>query len=203
MRSTTDLTDLTIVELDGKFAVWLEGEELGVGAHGVVDALNSVLAALNDEATTLEELVERLTPRRVVSPAAAEQARRNAELRAQALEDNEMLDSEAVAALVGSQGKNRSATGSRLVRSHQAFAVQEQGRWLFPTFQFDLQEGRLYRETPPLVAALAERGVRGWSAVLWMLRRSGWLGGKRPVDLFRSDFETVLHAAEQIGTSGS
>lgn len=167
-----------------------------------IEALAGLLQAWTVQGVRVEKLVETMMPASVMPRAVAEQAQRNAELRTQALEQVEMLDSDQVASVVGSKARNRAAAASRLARSGKLLAVEHAGRRLFPAFQFDLETGRLREEVAPVVAALADRGVKGWSALLWMTRPSGWLGGAPPIVAIDSDATRVLAAAEDIGISG-
>lgn len=167
-----------------------------------IDALAGLLQAWTMQGARVEELVQMMMPASAVPRAVAEQAQRNAELRTQALDQIEMLDSDQVAGVVGSKARNRAAAASRLARSGKLLAVEHAGRRLFPAFQFDLERGRPREEVAAVVGALAERGVRGWSALLWMNRPSGWLGGAPPIAAIDSDPAGVLAAAKDIGVSG-
>jgi hypothetical protein len=160
------------------------------------------LADLAAMAQRFEALITTLMPDLVMSRPLAEQAQRNAELRTRALKEIDMLDSDEVATVLGSHARNRAAAASRLVRNGQVIFVDHGSRRLFPAFQFDLEAGRLRPEAVRVVEALAEREVRGWAALLWLTRPSGWLGGARPVDRLGDEPEKVVAAARDIGVSG-
>jgi hypothetical protein len=173
-----------------------------VAPSETIEALATGLQQQAREGRRFEALVNTMMPDQVMSRPMAEQAQRNAELRTRALEEIEMLDSDGVATVVGSHARNRAAAASRLVRSGQVVFVDHGGRRLFPAFQFDLGAGRLRPEAVRIVEALAEREVRGWAALLWLTRPSGWLAGARPVDLLTKEPEKVVAAARDIGVSG-
>ncbi len=77
----------------------------------------------------------------------------------------------------------------------RVFSVLHRGVRFFPSFQFDDE-----RQPIPVVAEVVRRllgKTSEWGIALWFTANNGWLGGRRPVDLLRSDPLAVLKAADQ------
>lgn len=79
-------------------------------------------------------------------------------------------------------------------REGKIFTVAHQGTKYLSSFQFD--EKGLPR--PAVADVLRAFGGRtsNWGLALWWTANSGWLGGRRPVDLLNSAPERVVQAAE-------
>ncbi|MPY87175.1 MAG: hypothetical protein GEU99_04565, partial [Luteitalea sp.] len=107
-------------------------------AQRVAEAFPGAQVLELPQIAAVERMVESfMPPVRVVSSTIAEQARRNAEARAEFLAEFEALDAEGVADLAGSTAGNRRATASRWQADRLCFAVEHDGRQAFPAFQFD------------------------------------------------------------------
>lgn len=144
----------------------------------------------------VERLVESfMPPVGVVSSTVAEQARRNAQARAEFLAEFEALDAEGVADLAGSKAENRRATASRWQVEGSCFAVEHQGRLVFPAFQFDAGSGRPVPAVAEVVTALRSAGLGGWSLALWWATPHDMLGWRRPADVLGSEPNLVIEAA--------
>lgn len=105
-----------------------------------------------------------------------------------------LLRSEEIAERAQSPAQNRSALASRWAREGKVFAVQAQGRRLFPAFQFDADGAPL----PVIADVITAYGpASGTGLALWCTAPNGHLDGLRPVDLLVSDPEAVLAAAGQ------
>ncbi|HLE84604.1 MAG TPA: hypothetical protein VJG13_09730, partial [Thermoanaerobaculia bacterium] len=85
---------------------------------------------------------------------------------------------------------------SRWKGEGKIFAVKHQGRDYFPGFQFD-RNGRPWEVIAAVLEALG--GARGWETALWFTAPSGYLEGRRPVDLLESDSGAVVESAEREG----
>lgn len=173
--------------------------------------LESVLAALGDiletvsrreraererERAKMARAIEALTPDLEVSSAAAVlQARRNAEARSALAREFGLRTSAQVAELAGSQARNRAALANRWTKEGRVFPVTHAGARLWPGFQFDA-EGQPLPVVAEILTAFGER-AGGWEAALWFMAASGWLEGRRPVDLLREDPEAVVTAARR------
>jgi hypothetical protein len=155
-----------------------------------------LLRATEQRKVRAEALIEAmLPPETVPSPVAVLQARRNAEAREALLREFGLLTSLQVAEWAGSQAKNRAALAHRWKEEGKIFAVQHGGTTGFPAFQFD-PSGRPRAVIADIITTLGSRSSE-WELALWFLAETGWLGGRRPVDLLDSEPQTVFEAARQ------
>ncbi len=144
-----------------------------------------------------DHLIEALMPEEiaVATPAAVLQARRNAVARNELLEEFGALRSNEVADLAGSQASNRAALANRWRTENRLVAVAVGDELLYPGFQFTA-EGRPH---PAVKGALdwlrSDPHTSDWQAALWFVTPTGWLGGRRPVDLRDQQPEAVAEAA--------
>ncbi len=146
----------------------------------------------------VERLIESfMPPAGVVSTVVAEEARRNAAARAEFLAEFEALDAEGVADLAGSRAGNRRATASRWQGERLCFAIEHEGRLVFPAFQFDPATGRPRPAVAEVIAALRSVGLRGWSVALWWATPHDALGLRRPADVLSSDPDLVIEGARR------
>lgn len=148
---------------------------------------------------TVERVVEALLPGEIAlpTPAAVLQARRNAEARSALLNEFGALRSQQIADLAGSQASNRAATANRWRTENRVVAVPWRDELLYPGFQFTA-EGRPY---PAVKRALewlrSDPQTSDWQAALWFAAPTGWLGGRRPVDVLADDPDAVVQAARR------
>jgi hypothetical protein len=144
----------------------------------------------------VESLIEAMISKvQVPSPVAVLQARRNAEAREALIQELGVLTSTGVAELAGSQAKNRAALANRWKQERRIFSVQHQGVTVFPGYQLDTA-GR----PRPVIAEVVERlGSHGseWELALWFVAETGWLSGRRQVDLLDRDPRAVAEAASR------
>jgi hypothetical protein len=173
------------------------GEEVVVFAanHSVatqVTRFAAVLAQLEEQSARLVDAM--FIPRSTVSPAAASQARRNAEARQELIDEFGLYDSDQVAEVAGSAATNRSATASRWLAARRIFTVNHRGTRLYPGFQFGTDG-----HPRPVIAGVLEvferYGLDGWETALWFTTASGWLDDQRPVDLLTREPEQIVEAA--------
>lgn len=114
-----------------------------------------------------DDVVDRLLPDTgVPEPAWLDQARRNAQLRAQFIETHGALTAEQVADATGSQAANRRQTAHRLAKAGKLFAVDWHGTLVYPAFQFDPDTGEVRPNIAEVLAALPD-GMDGWELALW------------------------------------
>jgi len=143
----------------------------------------------------MEQIIEALLPElEVPSPVAVLQARRNAEARNGLLREFGAFTSAELAELAGSRAKNRAALAHRWRHERRVLSVIHHGTTYYPGFQFDA-EGRPREVVARVIAALPSQGS-DWETALWFSSPSGWLGGRRPVDLLESEPQSVIEAAE-------
>jgi hypothetical protein len=145
-------------------------------------------------AAGLHSLVDLLTPDlRVLSAAAVAQARRNALARAELAREFGLLTSAEVAELAGSRAKNRAALANRWAKEGRVFAVPHGRQFLWPGFQFDAQ-GQPRPAVAEVLRWFRDESSR-WALALWFTSRTGWLDGRRPVDLLATEPGAVVEAA--------
>ncbi len=144
---------------------------------------------------TMCELVELALPKLVEppSPSMLWHAQRLAEARATLLAEFGAFTSEDLHRLAGSRASNRAALAADWRKARRVFAVEHQGRTLFPAFQFDA-EGKPLPVIREVLAALGDRHF-GWPTALWFTASNGWLDGRRPVELLVADPGAVVAAA--------
>ena len=166
-----------------------------------VERVVAALAAHNGRSPAADAglLIDALMPRPldVPTPAAVLQARRNAEARTALLREFGALRSGDVAELAGSRAQNRAALANRWRSEDRVLAVPVGDELLYPGFQFT-SEGRPHTTVARALRALRSApGLTDWQAALWFASPTGWLGGRRPVDLLDEDPEAVVEAAER------
>lgn len=169
--------------------------------EGRPEAIHPVLRALGNQkwpqsVSRNEPLIEALVPPSFVPDGTAVlQARRNAAAREDLLRDFGALSSAEVAELVGSKAANKAALANRWKQEGRIFSVTFQGGVLFPAFQFDA-EGQPRPVIADVIAALKPTSS-DWELALWLAAPTGWLAGRRPVDLLDEDPSAVAEAARR------
>jgi hypothetical protein len=130
----------------------------------------------------------------VISADRLQQLRTQAAARHAWLQSVELLTSAMVGDLGGSSARNPSALASRWKAEGRIFAVPSGRTDLFPAFQFDT-----FGQPRPVVAAVLGHLGResDWARALWWTAPSGWLGGRRPIDVLDQDPEAVVEAARR------
>jgi hypothetical protein len=148
------------------------------------------------ERRTFERMVNAMLPdTSLPTPPAVLQARRNAEAREKLIHDFGVLTSADVASLAGSRAKNKASLANRWKQEGRIFSVLHRGAANFPGYQFD-EKGQPLPVIGQVLATLG-RQSREWELALWFTSANGWLDGRRPVDLLRSEPEEVAQAAER------
>lgn len=148
---------------------------------------------------SIDRVVDALMPDQIAvpTPAAVLQAQRNAVARSALLEEFGALRSHEVAELAGSRAANRAALANRWRAEGKVDAVAVGDELLYPGFQFT-PEGR---PRPVVGAALrllrSDPHTTDWQAALWFTTPTGWLAGRRPVDLLDEDPDAVVEAAQR------
>jgi hypothetical protein len=143
-----------------------------------------------------DDVVTRLVPEGVPSPAWMLQARRNADSRTHFLAEFGGLDAEEVADFAQSTARNRRSTAYRWRDEGLIFAVGHAGKTIYPAFQFD---PNTRRPKPVVARVLAELpdGLRhgGWQLALWWDTPLDVLDWQRPVDVMSTEADAVVEAA--------
>jgi hypothetical protein len=185
-------------EAEGKQAG--EIAEAQVAAYGsqegdpvILSLARLLVRAAEERKMRTEALIEAMLPgAEVPSTVAVLQARRNAVARETLIREFGALTSLEVAELAGSHAKNKAALAHRWKEEGRIFAVQYRGATCFPAFQFDAS-GRPHPVIADIIETLGHRGA--WQLALWFIAETGWLGGRRPVDLLEREPAVVLEAA--------
>jgi hypothetical protein len=171
--------------------------ELGVlvaGSEADVARLLRLVRTLLDQGSRDEQLMELLlqdVQPRVMEPEHLEQLRLQAKARAAFLTEVPLLTSREVGELLGSTAENTSAMASRLKRGNRLFALTHRGVDLYPAAQIVGGE-----PSPAMEGILkAFEGEPAWTVALWLHAPSGWLGGRRPLDVLAEDPGAVAEAA--------
>ncbi len=125
-----------------------------------------------------------------------DQARRNAQLRAHFLETWACLDAEAVHTLYGSTADNTAALAGKWRKTGKIFAVDYQGRTLYPAFQFDLA-GRPKPVIAKILKALGPR-MGAWQTAIWFISANPGLGRELPVEVLDDIPEQVVNVAKAL-----
>ena len=124
------------------------------------------------------------------------QVQRNAAAQSALAREFGLLTSAEVAHAASSRASNVAALASRWRREGSIFAVDMNGKALYPGYQFD-DEGR----PRPVVAGVLDvlgNGLSGWELALWFVASNVWLGGERPVDVLEVGTDEVLMAATRL-----
>lgn len=155
-----------------------------------------VLDRLLQERRTFERMVDAMLPEGPLpTPPAVLQARRNAEAREKLIRDFGVLSSADIASLAGSRAKNKASLAHRWKQEGRIFSVPYRGSVYFPAYQFD-EKGQPLSVIGQVLATLGHQS-REWELALWFTSANGWVDGRRPVDLLRSEPEEVAQAAER------
>jgi len=159
-------------------------------------ALGQVIDSYARQRKDTERLIQAMLPEGPPpTPPAVLQARRNAAAREELISEFGLLSSSDTASRAGSRAKNKAALANRWKQEGRIFSVSHQGTAFYPAFQFN-DEG----QPLPVIASILStvgRQSGGWELALWFIAGNGWLGGRRPVDLLRTEPEIVAQAAER------
>ena len=150
------------------------------------------------QALEMDALIDMAMPAlsRRPHPAVLDQARRNADFRADFLERYEVLDAGQVHRLYGSKADNTAALAGRWRGAGRIFGVEHQGRILYPAFQFD-DAGKPKPVVADVLQALGKRGA--WQVASWFTAPNGWLPDDRcPVEVMDADPDAVAAAAREV-----
>jgi hypothetical protein len=202
------MADTTVAELDreamrriartARVNAEVQGEEgmLVTGPEAQIRDLLRIVRSLISEDERDEQLLDVLLQNvepGVMGPEHMLQLRTQAEAREAFLKDVPLLDSASVAELLGSTARNTSAMASRLKREGKLFAITYRGVDLYPAAQ--IVDGEPSPFIPQILKAFS--GDSPWTAALWLNAPSGWLGGKRPLDLLATEPDRVVQAARK------
>lgn len=80
---------------------------------------------------------------------------------------------------------------------HALFTVNVKGTTVIPAFQLD-ENGEPRPELQPIVSALQEGGIEGWSLWTWLTKPTSFLSGGVPEEVARTNPERALRAAQRF-----
>jgi hypothetical protein len=184
-------------ELAGIAAAGDRGAITIAASDTVLSALEQLSHRLAWEAEQADRVLAALTAdagRGVLDEGRVLQLRRQAELQSAFLRSVELLTSAEVGRLGRSAARNASALASRWKKEGRLFAVPSGRADLYPAFQFDA-----HGQPRPVIAEVLRHFVEEseWGRALWWTAPSGWLGGRRPLDVLDAEPEAVLEAARR------
>lgn len=208
-----EIRGLTRSELDETFEQLRLIRDLQ--AHNVVstDELTETLAQLVELLETLkaeraaavrDELVQVLTSREVslVPPATLAQAQRLAAHR-EALLATPVYTHETLSKVRGNARPSSTRTWlTRRRDEHALFTVNVKGTTVIPAFQLD-ESGEPRPELQPIVSALQEGGIEGWSLWTWLTKPTSFLSGGIPEEVARTNPERALRAAQRFAPAAA
>lgn len=182
-------------------------EVRGVSRHRVVAALELLEkvdeAQADHAAATRENLVHTLMASNVplTPPVSLTQAQRLATHR-DALLATPVFTHESLGELRGARESSTRTWLSRRKDARELFTVNHNGRTVIPAFQLD-EHGEPRSELQPVLAALVDAGVQGWSLWSWLTAPTSLLSGEVPEHLARSAPERVLRAAKRFAAGSA
>ena len=91
---------------------------------------------------------------------------------------------------------------ARRRQAHKVFTVDHDGRTLIPAFQFD-EHGELRTDLAPILAELAQGGVRDWSLWTWLTSPTSFLSGEVPERIATTDPARALRAAQRFAAGAA
>jgi hypothetical protein len=98
-----------------------------------------------------------------------------------------------VAAQSGSTARNAAAMASRWAREGKIFSVKFEGKTCFPRFQF--QDGSPIPAVADVIEAFPKHST-GWDLAFFFTNPNSYLGGRKPVEILRSDPDRVTSLAQ-------
>ncbi len=107
-----------------------------------------------------------------------------------------LLTSHQVADLLGSQAKNRAASANHLKEKGKVLCLRLHAQDVYPLFQFNALAQKPYPEMAALIQLLQRDYEAGWQMALWFSSSNAWLDGETPLDVWHSDRQAVLAAAQ-------
>jgi hypothetical protein len=175
-----------------------EQTEAAILAGSSAPALARAMTEWSRQQDAYREVLEALAPkdRGSLSAAAVLQARRNAQARRAFLNEFPAMTSSEVADAANSRAANRASLANRWRDEGKVFALRVGDQQLYPGFQFDA-DGRPHGVLRRVLQHLTEGDLDDWQTALWFTSPTGWLGGKRPVDLLSDQPGAVVDAASR------
>lgn len=177
------------LELEERVVARMSAEFSRLLQHHQAD--NPVSMHAQDEAS----IDQALSPPSERQSARAWQIEQNTRLRAQFIDQCELLNSKQVADLLDSKAKNRAAKASHLKDKGKVFCVRLHGQDYFPAFQFDALGQCCHPEMAEVILARQRDCEPGWQLALWFNAANAWLDGQTPLAVWANDRHAVVNAA--------
>ncbi|MET0267472.1 MAG: hypothetical protein ABW202_17885 [Duganella sp.] len=180
---------------------------LVIPPQGTPDAAAAALQGFLQETAQLflRESAENMHKRREMLIAALmpslpagmlKQAGMEARSRTAVLAASEWLTTKDIAERAGLSAANASSTPWKWRQDGRIFAISAEGKDLYPGYSLDAEDG--YRPLKALKSILDVFGERKgtWGTASWFASANSFLGGRRPMDLLKSEPGKVLAAAK-------
>jgi hypothetical protein len=213
-RETGEVFDVVVEDVSGEVALLelkagvgktsellseaLDEKEAVILTGSIVETLASAMTQWKRHNRSYREVLEALVPRDrgPLSTAGVLQASRNARARSELLEEFPALTSSEVADAAGSKAANRASLANRWREERKVFAIRVGEQLLYPAFQFD-DDSRPLDVMGGVLEYLGAGELSDWQTALWFASPTGWLGGRRPVDVLREEPDAVVEAAQR------
>lgn len=163
--------------------------------RALLPAIEQLAERLAWESARQERVLEALLEdvgTRVLSEGRVIQLQRQARAREDFLATADTMTSADIAAINGSAARNVSALANRWKAEGRIFGVSVGRVDRFPAFQFD-DAGKPLPVVADVIRAFS--GQSEWALALWFTAPSGWLGGRTPASVLRTEPASVLEAA--------
>lgn len=176
---------------DTDSALVISGSQSAVSA--IEEFVRSVARDLRQSEKILEVLMEEVGSG-VLEESHAVQLQRLAAARSRFLAEFPTLTSQEIAELNGSRASNSAALAHRWKAAGRIFALNVARVDRYPAFQLG-EDGKPLPVIARILEVMADE--EPWTIALWFVSNSGWLKGKRPVDLLRTQPDAVVDAARR------
>lgn len=168
---------------------------VAAAVEAVVPLVDVILARRQE--TALQQIAEAITPSVPLSNTMLLEARMMAEAQEAILNGATWLTASEIAAMAGFSASNPSAQPSKWKRDGAIFAIRHNGTEYYPSYALDKNRGyRPFKELARVLAVFKDRKDT-WKIAYWFGSVNSALGGKRPCDVFTSEPDRVVAAAER------
>lgn len=150
--------------------------------------------AAEDVSKRRDMLISALMPS--IPSSVVKQASMEARARAAVLTSSEWLTAKDIAERAGLSTANASSTPWKWKQDGSIFAINNEGRNLFPIYGLDPDSGYRPLKSLKSIIEVFKGRKESWGMAYWFASANSFLGGKRPMDLIKSEPSHVLAAAE-------
>jgi hypothetical protein len=118
-----------------------------------------------------------------------------ARAQARVLKSNQFLKASDIAKLTAGSVKNPSGALNRWKQKHQIFAIEMKGIDYYPIYALSPEDGyKPYAEMSDILEVLNAKTP--WGLAFWFESSNGYLGGRAPKELMKSNRQAVLAVAK-------